>query len=90
MDMHYSQRAYVIREDELPDDIDCLFQQLSYVAPPTALIRRIVELGQTSALVAPVAFPFPGLLQDGPAATDGFEYLLAVLGAEQHERSRLC
>lgn len=90
MDMQHSQRAYMIHEDELLDDIDCLFQQLPRVAPPPALIRRIVEQAQMPAIVASVAFPHPGSLQDQPATRDRFECLLVMLGSEQHEHSHLC
>lgn len=90
MDMQYSQKAYMIHEDELPDDIDCLFEQLPRVAPPSALIKRIVEQAQIPAMVASVAFSLSGSFQEQPVTKDHFECLLTMLGTEQRERSHLC
>jgi hypothetical protein len=44
--MEDSRKAFFGDENELPDDIDCLFHLLQRVEPPQAVIQRILAQAQ--------------------------------------------
>ena len=90
MDMQYSRRVHFVDENELPDDIDCLFELLPRVAPPSSLIKRILE--QTPMSCPYDAFPVsqPCYLQDQPIATHQLERLAMASLNMRHKRSHLC
>ncbi len=46
--MEDRQKAFFGDENELPDDVDCLFHLLHRVEPPQTLIKRILVQAQTS------------------------------------------
>jgi hypothetical protein len=90
MNMQYSHGVHFVNENELPDDVDCLFEQLPRVAPPSSLIKRILE--QTPLSYAYDAFPVspPCYLQDQSIARHQLERPAAAPRDVHHKRSHLC
>ena len=88
--MQYSHRVHFADENEMPDDIDCLFELLPHVAPPSSLIKQILE--QTPMSYASDAFPVSQLwyLHDQPAAMRQRERLTMAPQDGGYKRSHVC
>ena len=84
--MQYAHNVHLTDMQELPDDIDCLFELLPQVAPPSSLIKRILE--QTPMIYAYDALPMSWHLQAPFVARQSFQ------GQEmhdlEHKKSSLC
>lgn len=88
--MEDRQKAFFGDENELPDDIDCMFHLLQDIEPPQAVIQRILAQART-----PYSYgALPVSPRHQPQMAKGLLERLVMMPVDeldgQHLRGKLC
>lgn len=85
--MENREKAFFADENELPDDIDCLFHFLQPVEPPQALIQHILSQTQVSYTYDYSAMPAPQRRQ--PRLANGLLEQLVIMPLDELDTRQL-